>query len=612
MKCTAGPVTTALLAACFTFPATAATSTPPATPAESTAQPATIEILHLDATAFAPEQVEVAIHLPSGYDPSGARAYPVLYLNDGQDAEAVHLADTLARLHADDSIQPVIVVAIHMLPDRMGTYGLSDRGAGHAVVAQTKYGPVGARAHDYSEWVARTLVPYVDAHYRSNPTPGARAILGWSLGALNAFNLGWQYPEVFGRVGMFSPSLWISADRGDVESIQRTRLAQEMVDSSEARHGLKFFFAIGTDEDSDDRDGDGINDPIDDARDLIGGYTSPDGSHQRGLIDLGYRSAPVASAGDAGSGTTRADIAYLSLPDGEHNQAAWARMLPHFLQWAYAPRAPALDATGRVDSWQDVPSAHVAPRNVDVWLPPGYGDDPAKRYPVLYMHDGQNLFDPALSYTGVDWGIDEAMTRLVAEGAVREAIVVGIWNTPRRFQEYMPRKPVAGDALPSGVDGVPPLPTADISSDAYLRFLVDELKPWIDATYRTRPGRDDTFVMGSSMGGLISLYAAAEYPGVFGGVGALSTHWPVGDGIVVDWLGEHLPDPATHRLYFDHGTETLDAGYAPYQQRMDQHLRDAGYVEGDNWSSRVFEDAGHNEAAWRARIDVPLRFLLGD
>ena len=573
----------------------------------SAAQPPTIEILHLDAPAFAPEQVEVAIHLPPGYDASGAHAYPVLYLNDGQDAGAVHLADTLARLYDDDSIQPVIVVAIHMLPDRMGTYGLSDRKAGHAIVAQTKYGPVGARAHDYSEWVAHTLVPYVDARYRTNPTPGARAILGWSLGAINAFNLGWQYPDVFGRVGAFSPSFWISADRSDVESVQRTRLAQAMVGSSEPRHGLEFFFAVGTDEDGDDRDGDGVNDPIDDTQDLIDGYTAPDGHRMRGLVDLGYRSDP-----DSDGGLTRADIAYLSLADGEHNQAAWARMLPQFLQWAYSRRGPALDATGRVDSWRDVPSAHVPPRNVDVWLPPGYGTDPTRRYPVLYMHDGQNLFDPALSYTGVDWGVDEAMTRLVAGDAVREAIVVGIWNTPRRFQEYMPRKPVTGDALPSGVDGVPPLPAADITSDAYLRFLVDELKPWIDAGYRTLPGRDDTLVMGSSMGALISLYAAAEYPAVFGGVGALSTHWPVGDGIVIDWLGGHLPDPANHRLYFDHGTATLDAAYAPYQRRMDERLRAAGHIEGVNWSSRVFEGAEHNEAAWRARLDVPLRFLLGD
>src|SRR5690606_37698521 len=195
MKLIANSIAAVLLAACFTAPRAAAE--PAAAP------PALTATRPLDAPAFAPEQGEVAIHLPPGYDASGARAYPVLYLNDGQDADAVQLAGTLARLHVDGSIRPVIVVAIHMLPDRMGTYGLSDRGAGHAIVAQTKYGPVGARAHDYSEWVAHTLVPYVDAHYRSNPTPGARAVLGWSLGALSAFDLGWQYPDLFGRVGAF-------------------------------------------------------------------------------------------------------------------------------------------------------------------------------------------------------------------------------------------------------------------------------------------------------------------------------------------------------------------------------------------------------------------------
>ena len=87
-------------------------------------------------------------------------------------------------------------------------------------------------------------------------------------------------------------------------------------------------------------------------------------------------------------------------------------------------------------------SRFVDARRVDVWLPPSYGKDPSRRYPVLYMHDGQNLFDPALSYIGVDWGLDEAITRLAAEGRVREAIVVGIWNTPKRFAEYMPAKAV--------------------------------------------------------------------------------------------------------------------------------------------------------------------------
>jgi predicted alpha/beta superfamily hydrolase len=150
-----------------------------------------------------------------------------------------------------------------------------------------------------------------------------------------------------------------------------------------------------------------------------------------------------------------------------------------------------------------------------------------------------------------------------------------------------------------------------MGADAYLRFLVDELKPFVDATYRTLPGRDDTFVMGSSMGGLISLYALCEYPQVYGGAGCLSTHWPAGDGIVIDYLAETLPPPGHHKIYFDYGTETLDAQYEPYQRRADQVMRAAGYTEGVEWMTRRFDGAAHDEAAWQARVHVPLEFLLG-
>ncbi|WP_187775648.1 alpha/beta hydrolase [Luteimonas suaedae] len=269
------------------------------------------------------------------------------------------------------------------------------------------------------------------------------------------------------------------------------------------------------------------------------------------------------------------------------------------------------DVSGRLLRHTAFPSRHVAARNVDVWLPPGYARDPQRRYPVLYMHDDQNLFDPATAYGGIDWGIDETMTRLIADGAVREAIVVGIWNTPQRFGEYMPEKAVTTDAVATGVDGFDPLPRTQVVSDAYLRFLVDELKPTIDAAYRTLPARDDTLVMGSSMGGLIALYAIAEYPQVFGAAAAVSTHWPAADGAMIDWLAPRLPDPATHRLYFDHGTATLDAGYAPYQRRMDAIVRAAGYVNGENWISLRFEGAEHAESAWRKRVHRPLIFLLG-
>jgi enterochelin esterase-like enzyme len=266
--------------------------------------------------------------------------------------------------------------------------------------------------------------------------------------------------------------------------------------------------------------------------------------------------------------------------------------------------------TGILRHHDSFPSRHVAPRNVDVWLPPGYDDDPARRYPVVYAQDGQNLFYPKHAYTGDEWGVDEVMTALVERGEIRPAIVVGIWNTPQRIGEYMPEKAVTMDPMPTGVEGFAPVPRGDIVSDDYLAFIVGELKPFIDAHYRTLPGREDTFAMGSSMGGLISAYAVAEYPDVFGGAAALSSHWPACDGCVVDWLAAHLPDPATHRFYFDHGTATLDAAYAPYQQRMDAAMRAHGYVEGRNWLSRTYPGADHSEKSWHARLDVPLRFLL--
>lgn len=256
------------------------------------------------------------------------------------------------------------------------------------------------------------------------------------------------------------------------------------------------------------------------------------------------------------------------------------------------------------------PSQLVPPRHVDVWLPPGYDADPTARYAVLYMHDGQNCFDAADAAFGVAWEVQHALERLMAAGRARPAIIVGVWNLPmRRYLEYRPAKPFrylsqpAREVVTAGLGGMP-------DSDAYLAFLVAELKPFIDATYRTRPGRDDTFIMGSSMGGLISLYALCEYPDVYGGAACVSTHWPAVEGVVFPYLRDHLPDPATHRLYFDRGTDTLDALYAPLQAQVDPLLAAAGYEPGHNWASLTFPGAGHFETDWQRRVHVPLRFLL--
>ncbi len=267
---------------------------------------------------------------------------------------------------------------------------------------------------------------------------------------------------------------------------------------------------------------------------------------------------------------------------------------------------------GRIETLPPLASRFVVPRRVDVWLPPGYDEHPDERYPVVYLHDGQNAFDPAISFGGDSWEADQAVCRLMQAGRIRGAILVAIWNTGLgRFAEYMPQKAATGAVVLLHV-GTQSIATDTIRSDAYLKFMVEELKPLIDRTYRTQPGAAGTFVLGSSMGGLISAYAVAEYPGVFGGAGGVSIHWPAGEGAMIGYLAQHLPKPGANRFYFDFGTETLDAAYEPYQRQMDTVMRAAGYTAGRDWLTRKFPGADHSEKSWRERVEIPLAFLLGD
>jgi predicted alpha/beta superfamily hydrolase len=294
-------------------------------------------------------------------------------------------------------------------------------------------------------------------------------------------------------------------------------------------------------------------------------------------------------------------------------QAGQYRVLVHNLAGTGISSVTAVSVTGggRIEKQVCFPSHFVVPRQIEVWLPPGYDENSSGRYPVIYMHDGQNIFDPVTSYGGNSWEVDRAMCRLIRAGKTRGAIIVGVRNTGMgRFAEYMPKKAVVGDQVIL-LPGAPTVPAAIIQSDAYLKFLVAELKPWLDRTYRTQPEVAHTFVMGSSMGGLISAYALAEYPQVFGGAGCVSTHWPAGDGAMIDYLAKHLPKPGTYKLYFDFGTATLDAQYEPYQQRMDAVMRAAGYTEGRDWITKKFPGDEHSEKSWRARVEIPLSFLLG-
>jgi S-formylglutathione hydrolase FrmB len=199
------------------------------------------------------------------------------------------------------------------------------------VVGGSPIGPIGTRAQDYVQWLTGALVPWVDAHYRTEATPAGRTILGWSLGALNAFDVAWQYPELFGRVGAFSPSFWLAASRRDAQAVEHTRLAQFMVAHTARPPRLRMWFAVGTAEETHDRNRNGTIDAVEDVEDLMRGYRGADGFAAAGLAQLGYTLDMDGAAPPAG----RADATLRLLPGGHHDQAAWKRMLPPFLRWAY-------------------------------------------------------------------------------------------------------------------------------------------------------------------------------------------------------------------------------------------------------------------------------------
>jgi len=279
---------------------------------------------------------------------------------------------------------------------------------------------------------------------------------------------------------------------------------------------------------------------------------------------------------------------------------------------------PTQQVTGKLERVENFQSKYVAPRHVDIWLPPGYQNNTSQQYAVLYMHDGQNLFSPQTSYGGQEWMADETAARLMEEGKIENCIIVGIWNTAKRFTEYLPAKPFG--LMPEEVKNkLKQERSADtkILSDAYLKFIVKELKPYIDSHYRTITNRQHTFIAGSSMGGLISLYALCQYPRIFGGAACISTHWPASlkentpdfRKAYLQYLNKHLPKAGKHKIYFDYGTETLDAWYEPHQQAVDAFMKSKKYFP-KYCLSKKFEGDAHNELSWQKRFDVPLLFLL--
>ncbi|MYM68707.1 esterase [Pseudoduganella sp. FT55W] len=227
-------------------------------------------------------------------------------------------------------------------------------------------------------------------------------------------------------------------------------------------------------------------------------------------------------------------------------------------------------------------------RKLRIYLPPGYDANPQQRYPVLYMHDGQNLFDPKTAAYGAAWEIATAMDKLIASGAIEPAIVVGIDNTPDRVGEYTPccDKQYGGGKL-----------------DAYAAFIVDTVKPWADANLRTLKDRENTAIMGSSLGGIASVYIGQKYPQVFSKAGGVSSSFWWNDQFFI----KNVPARQPVKFYIDAGTE--GDGIADTRKMRDAMLAQ-GYQLNEDLYYYEAEGGSHNEKSWSARVALPLTWFF--
>ncbi len=280
--------------------------------------------------------------------------------------------------------------------------------------------------------------------------------------------------------------------------------------------------------------------------------------------------------------------------------------------------------SGKIESIEDFNSKYVTSRTIDVWMPEGYSE--SKRYAVLYMHDGQMLFDPEVTWNKQAWNVDDVAAELMGSDKVKEFIVVGIWNGgATRHPDYFPQKPfealsqIEKDTVTVQLQRASRSMSGVFSpqSDNYLKCIVEEVKPFIDKKYAVHTNKENTYIAGSSMGGLISMYALCEYPDVFRGAACLSTHWvgtftldnnPVPDAFL-SYLENNLPNPKENKIYFDCGDATLDRLYPEIQKKVDRLLLEKGYDE-SNWRTEYFPGEDHSENAWNKRLHIPLEFLL--
>lgn len=248
---------------------------------------------------FLQREVRLSIFLPPHYVDQTDASFPLLFFNDGQDMEAVRMVETLEELYEQRSIQPFIVVAIHANHERIHEYGTAH---------QPDYKNRGAKAPAHTQFLMQELIPNLRRRYRC--TEGDWVYAGFSLGGLSAFDVAWHHPHLFQKIGVFSGSFWWRSQASYTYDPDAHRIVIDMLAQDQKREKMKFWLQTGTLDESEDRNGNGIIDSIDDTLDVI-----------KGLKNMGYQE------GD--------DIRYVEVIGGEHNTSTWSRVLPDFLRWAF-------------------------------------------------------------------------------------------------------------------------------------------------------------------------------------------------------------------------------------------------------------------------------------
>jgi len=522
----------------------------------------------------------VWVYTPSYYEDSNKK-YPVVYMHDAQNLFMEETSgfgewkvdETLDALSKTHDLDLIVVGIDHGAKYRTSelspyTYDYSDQPEGN----------------QYLDFIVNTLKPKIDSTYRTKPDRLNTAMIGASLGGLISHYAGFKHNDVFGKIGVFSPSYWIS----------------DSVYNYTKSDNLKLYLLAGTEE----------------------GYSLlSDAQKMRdALLENGFEPD---------------NLYYKEVEGGKHNETFWSGSFAEAICWLFDKPIPKINpllkdlqpkpqldiqlSAGTIKSINAFPSKYIKSRPIDVWLPEKYSDE--NKYSVLYMHDGQMLFDATTTWNKQEWKVDEWATKLMNEDKTKDFIVVGIHNIAElRWQDLFPQK--AYDFLSGSEKKLAKNRNENqnfsLNGDNYLRFLVSELKPFIDSNFSTKSERAHTFVMGSSMGGLMSMYAVSEYPEVFGGAACLSTHWvgaqPIDDNplpeAILSYMENNLPEAGKHKLYFDYGNKTLDGHYPQYAPRVNEILKQKGFTDKDA-KNLFFEGTNHSENAWNKRLDIPLVFLLG-